>query len=56
MQTCGQTTGAPRRRPAAIRTEVLSIFKPTEDNGSAWSHLLTVENTNQEAVLYQLGQ
>jgi len=31
-QTCGRTTGAPRRRPAAIRTEALSIFKSTEEN------------------------
>jgi len=36
-QTCGRTTGVPRRRPEAIRTETLSILKPTEDNGSAWS-------------------
>jgi Reverse transcriptase (RNA-dependent DNA polymerase) len=30
-QTCGRTTGAPRRKPAAMRTVWFSIFRPTLD-------------------------
>ena len=34
---CERTSGAPRRRPTAIRTVALSIFRPTGDSGSVLS-------------------
>jgi len=37
-QTCGRTTGVPRRRPVCWDEDRrYSYFKPTEDDGSAWS-------------------
>jgi len=55
-QTCGGMTGAPKRRPAANRTEALSISKPTEDSSVRGVNLLTPEIAKQEGMLYQLGQ
>jgi len=42
--------------PLYIRTEALSIFKPTQDNGIAWSQSPDPGEHEAEAVLYQLGQ
>jgi len=36
-ETCEMTIGAPRRRPTAMRTVELSIFKPTLASGRALS-------------------